>query len=48
MRVLNFFVVASVFATIFIAIATLSALATGAVHGQLSTRPQAQVFVSFN
>jgi hypothetical protein len=35
MRVLNFFAVATVFATIFLAIATLSALATSAVHGQL-------------
>ena len=45
MRVLNFFVVASVFAVIFIAIATLSALATGVVHGQLSARPEIQVVV---
>jgi hypothetical protein len=45
MRVLNFFVVASVFAVIFIAIATLSALATGVVHGQLSARPETQTAV---
>jgi hypothetical protein len=45
MRVLNFFVVASVFAVIFIAIATLSALATGVVHGQFSARPETQVVV---
>ena len=45
MRVLNFSVVGSVFAVIFIAIATLSALATGVVHGQLSARPEIQVVV---
>ena len=45
MRVLNFFIVASVFAVIFIAIATLSALATGVVHGQLSARPETQTVV---
>ena len=45
MRVLNFFVVASEFAVIFIAIATLSALATGVVHGQLSARPETQMVV---
>jgi hypothetical protein len=48
MRVLNFFVVAAVFATIFIAIATLSAFATGAVHSQLSTRAEPGAVASFN
>jgi hypothetical protein len=43
MRVFNFIVVAAVFATIFLAIATLSALATSAVHGQLSAKPKFEV-----
>jgi hypothetical protein len=42
MRVFNFLVVATVFATIFLAIATLSALATSAVHGQLSAKPKSE------
>ncbi len=48
MRVVNFFLVAAVFATIFLAIATLSALATSAVHGQLSAKPEPDANVSFN
>ena len=48
MRVVNFFLVAAVFATIFLAIATLSALATSAFHGQLSAKPEPPASVSFN
>jgi hypothetical protein len=44
MRAVNFVVVASGFATIFIGIALISALVTGAVHSQLPAKlPQISV-----
>lgn len=48
MRILSFFLVAAAFTAIFIGIVTLSALATGAVHAQLSARPEARGGPSFN
>jgi hypothetical protein len=39
MRAVKFLIAASVFSTIFIGLALVSAVATGTLHGQFSTKP---------